>query len=256
MLGLVSGVIIREALSPFTGRFTGRCELNIKPSDIDRRVSEAFDGLVACARESHILGEIAMQPRGRHERTIEGEFLRLLSEREWPGAALQSQHQEGGYKRDIVAHQDSKMALAVEIKTPFTNHDGINNKTRKKEHLPKDMDSLKAALDAGAVRAYYLVTPIGCYPVDRQGEMIVLDSGNVRKNEEAVNREFQIQWPTRQDYESTGKPEVERAMQAVAGTRLIEARKVKDWVKVELPNPQTGINAFLDCALYRIRLNR
>ena len=45
-------------------------------------------------------------------------------------------------------------------------------------------------------------------------------------------------------------------MQAVAGTRLIEARKVKDWVKVELPNPQTGINAFLDCALYRIRLDR
>ena len=230
--------------------------MTIKPSDIDRRVSEAFDRLVVWARESQTLGKIAMQPERHHERAISDAFCRLLGEERWEGATIHPEHSQGSYRRDILVYQGSRAVLAVEVKTPFTNHDGIINKTRNKEHLAKDMDSLKAALDGRAVRAYYLITPIGCYPMDESGDMILLHPNSVTKNERAVKQRFNIRWPTRADYESTGKPEVERAMKVEADARGLEARKVKGWIKVELPSPQLGIYTFLDCALYKIGLDR
>ncbi len=227
-------------------------------AEIDRQVGEAFDGLVTWIGTSHPLGKIAEQPNGQHERTVEDEFCRLLGEQRWNGADLQlrRQHRQGSFRRDIVALRDTEIVFAVEVKTPFTNQDGINNKTRKKEHLPKDMDSLKAVLDAGAVIAYCLITPIGCYPVDRSGDMIVREPNSVNENEKAIKREFKVQWPTRKDYEATGTREVERAMKALADERNLEAIRTKGWTKVELPSPRSGIYAFMDCALYRVHKRR
>ena len=221
--------------------------------DLDKRVSEAFNNLVKWAEASSSLGKIAMQPNGQHERTISSEFCRLLGNQEWNGTVIHQEHSQGGFRRDIVALQNTALVFAIEVKTPFTNHDGINNKTRKMEYLPKDLDSLASALDAGAQRAYCLITPIGCYPANEKGEMIVLDSDNVRRNEDTIKKRFRIQWPTRRDYEASGKSEVERAMISLADERNLEANQIMGWTKVKLPSPQSGIHVFLDCALYQVR---
>ena len=226
-----------------------------KPVDIDRRVSEAFEDLINWAKSSRLIGKIAMQPRGQHERTIADEYCRLLQTQVWGEAVLHREYSQGTRRYDIVAAGTSGIDMVIEVKTPFTNHDGIRNKTRKSEHLPKDMDSLRAALDTGASGAYALITPIGCYPVDANEEMIVRDYSSIRGNEKTIKREFGLQWPTRRDYENSsahGRPEVERAMLELARECNLEARQIKEWIKVVLPSPRSGILAFMDCTLYKV----
>lgn len=230
--------------------------MKIKQTDIDGQISEAFDGLTEWAKDSRCLGRIAKTPGGQHERSVTNAFYCQLLKNEWVDVDLQVEHSQGSFRRDIVGLSSSKMVFAVEVKTPFTNSDGIRNKTSKKEHLPKDLKSLKAALDAGAVRAYYLWTPIGCYPVDSRGQMIVLAPNSIIENEKAVKQRFKIQWPTRPEYESTGKPEVERAMKAGADEHGLRATKIKGWTRVNLPSPQPGLYAFLDCTLFRLSKKR
>lgn len=227
--------------------------MKVRSADIDGRVSEAFEDLVNWAKASSLLGEIAMRPNGRHEYTIANEFCGLLRKRKWNDAILRREYSQGNRRHDIVAKRNSRMDMVIEVKTPFTNHDGIRSKTRKNEHLPKDMDSLKTALDSGAANAYALITPIGCYPVDAREGMIVRDFGSLTKNEEAIKREFGIQWPTRRDYETTGKEEVENAMTVLAAERSLKVKRIKGWTKVKLPSPRPGICAFIDCALYKVR---
>ena len=227
-----------------------------KFTDIDRQVSEAFEDLISWAKSSSLMGKIAMQPRGRHERTIADEFCRLLQRQEWGEATFSREHGDGTRRYDIVAIGKSGIEIVIEVKTPFTNHDGIRNKTRKCEHLPKDMESLKAALDGGASIAYSLITPVGCYPVDDRGRMVIRDTSSIRKNEDAIKSEFRIQWPTRRDYDTSskhGRQEVERAMLELARDRDLKARPIKDWVKVELPSPHPSIRAFIDCTLYKVQ---
>ena len=159
------------------------------------------------------------------------------------------------YRHDILVLQHSETVAVVEVKTPFTNHDGIRNKTRKPEHLPKDMDALKAALEGGVDVAYSLVTPIGCYPVDSQGEMIILNANSIMGNEKEVKAKHKIQWPTRPDYETSnenGKQEVDRAVTDLAGERSLIVRRIKGWNRVDLPNPRSRVHAFMDFALYRV----
>ena len=223
--------------------------------DLDAHLVKAFDGMVEWAEHSRLLGEIAMQPNGRHEKTIEDELCRLLREQILDTAVLEQQRSQSGYRRDIVAIQNSTLLFAVEIKTPFTNHDGITNKTRKPEHLPKDLSSLRTALEDGAMSAYYLITPIGCYPVNSSGSMLVLEPSSVTANEKAVKQKFGIRWPTRRDYESTGITEVERAMKYCAEERSLEIERIMGWIKADLPNPQSSVRAFLDLALFRVQMS-
>ena len=227
---------------------------------MDKQVRVAFDNLVQWAGNSPLLGEIAAQPNGRHERTVSDRFreflegqlinnVRVVSEE----ARFYTRHQK--YIHDILVLQHSATVAVVEVKTPFTNNDGIRNKTLKPEHLPKDMDALKAALQGGVDVAYSLITPIGCYPVDSQGEMIILNANSIMGNEKEVKAKHKIQWPTRPDYETSnqhGKQEVDRAMTDLAGERSLIVRRIKGWNSVDLPNPHPRVHAFMDFALYRV----
>ena len=143
---------------------------------IDNHVVSAFDELVRKAASSHLLGEIAMQPNGRHERTIADQFCNALNVQPIEGAmAFREESLSGNpFKYDILMRGASGPVAAVEVKTPFTNHDGIRHKTRRPQGLPKDMDSLMAAVVDGASAAYALITPIGCYPIDSGGTMVIL----------------------------------------------------------------------------------
>ena len=219
--------------------------MKIKPTEIDGRVGEAFDGLIQWANDSCCLGRIAQKPGGQHERNVTDAFYCQLLEHEWADVDLPVEHSQGSFRRDIVGLSNSVMIFAFEIKTPFTNPGGISDKTNKEDHLPKDLDSLKTALDAGAVRAYYLWTPIGCYPVDEYGRMI-------EGSNEYFKNQYGIKWPTSRNYEATGKKQVDDAMKAGAEKRSLKATKIKGWKKVDLPRPRSGIYAFLDCALFRI----
>ena len=119
------------------------------------------------------------------------------------------------------------------------------------------MNVLKAALETEASSAYALITPIGCYPVDSNGNMIVLNRRSLKKNEEAIKAKYKIQWPTRPDHETNslhGKQEVDRAMKELAEERRLKVNRIKGWQKVVLPNPKSNIRAFLDCVLYRVEL--
>ena len=228
-------------------------------NDIDNQIIGAFDRLVCEASRSDLLGEIAMQPNGRHEKAISDHFCDALNEQELDGASAVREATIGShaYKYDILVRRTSEIFMAIEVKTPFTNHDGIRHKTRRNsDYLPKDMDSLKAALKDGVTAAYALVTPIGCYPADSNGEMIRLDT-SIRKNETAVKAQYGITWPTRHDYEtnpSNGKPEVDLAMRELADERGLKVVQLKGWAKVLLPSPKPNICTFLDCALYKVQL--
>ena len=226
--------------------------------DIDNRVIGAFDELVSEASDSRLLGEIAMQPRRRHEKTIEDLFrsaLRSLFDNLLTIPSNQTK-ESYGYKHDIVASQGAETIVVVEIKAPFTDPPGIRGKTRKPEHLPKDMDALRAALEFGALTAYALITPIGCYPVDSNGAMIILHNA-IGKNAKAIKAQYGIQWPTRHDYgtnAANGKPEVDRAIKELTYEQGLRVKRIKGWQKVVLPNPKPNIRAFLDCALYKVEL--
>ena len=229
--------------------------------DLDKTVVVAFGELVSKASRSKLLGKIAFQPDGRHEKTISDWFASFLSKQISDDARVLREESEryaegNAYRHDIVVKLDSRVVAVVEIKTPFTDPPGIRGKTRKPEHLPKDMRALKAALNGGAYATYELITPIGCYPVDSDGNMVVLHNA-ISKNAEALKKHYGIQWPTRRDYETNpehGKPEVDRAMKELAGELSLVARRIKGWQKIVLPQPKPNIRAFIDCALYKVQL--
>ncbi len=231
--------------------------VRLESTIVDRTICVAFDNLIQWAEDSALLSEIAAQPNGRQERTVSNHFRNFLYEQGLGDVLHEETRNYAGqnYRHDIVAMQNSEVVTVVEVKTPFTNHDGIRNKTRKSEHLPKDMDALKAALCSGATTAYDLVTPIGCYPVDSNGRMIVLNPNSIRSNEKEVKVKYKIQWPTRPDYEFSrehGKRQVDRAIVDLAGERNLNVRRIRGWQRVDLPNPRPDVNAFVDCALYKV----
>lgn len=191
----------------------------MKSSDIDRLVCKAFEELVKWAEGSRTLGKIARQPNGQHEKTISKEFCRLLAGQEWSDVVIQGEERQGSFIRDIVGKRNGNTLFAVEVKTPFTNPGGIGDKTDKPGHLPKDMDSLGTALDNEAVGAYYMWTPIGCYPVDSYGNKIEGSNEEFRKR-------FGIRWPTSPNYGPIDKQKVKKAITDNAFQRNLEARMI------------------------------
>ena len=237
--------------------------------DIERTVTKSYSDLVNWAKSSRRLGNVAMRPNGNQERTIHNQFRRFLEKRKYRDLGVCTDEPDQGLIYDIVLKRDSAIVAAIEVKTPFTNWDGITNKTRmysnKRKRQPgplhKDMHSLRTALDNGSSVAYSLVTPIGCYPVDSDGEMVVLDPRwNTRDgNEKAIKARYpHIQWPTRPDYDTNekhGTPEVDRAMKDFAREHGLKVKRIKGWDRVKLSSPRSDVYTFLDCALYRVKLS-
>ena len=226
-------------------------------SNVDYLVIGAFDELVSKASKSRVLGEIARQPRRQHEKTVSSMFRSVLDTQLSGEMNVLSEEPMLGYQPDIMVKLNTEIVMVVEIKTPFTNYDGIRNKTRRNsDYLPKDVDVLKVALVNGVAAVYELVTPIGCYPVDVNGNMVVHHNA-IKKNEDSIKAEYDIQWPTRPDYETNpkvGKQEVDLAMHELADERGLKVKRIKGWQRVELPRPKPNIHSFLDCALYKVRL--
>ena len=231
--------------------------------NIEGRVTAAYSDLISWAKGSKGMGRIAMQPNKGQEEFIRRQLLRFLRKRRWKGGTVLDE--EGQNPRyDIVMKHQSTTVAAIEVKTPFTNHDGITHKTREYSSrselrpgdLHKDLHSLRTALQDGTSVSYSLVIPIGSYPVDVEGGMVVFYRG-AKRNEEAVKAKYPILWPTRQDYETNpkhGTLEVDRAMNDLGSDHGLEINRIKGWDKVEVPSPRLDVFTFIDCALFRVQL--
>ncbi len=224
---------------------------------LDKQISHAFEDLIQEVTSSTLLGRIARQPKRLQEDTVSDYFRDALVEQfEGRAGVIPEESRNYAYGKtyihDIVVRFDAGEEVVIEVKTPFTNHDGIRSKTRKPEQLPKDVSALHAALKDGVTAVYSLVAPIGCYPVDTNGEMIVLNRSSVLKNERVVKERFRIQWPTRMDYNGNGKSEVDRAMSQLADDRILRSKRIKGWTHIDLPKPRRDLHSFIDCALYKI----
>ena len=221
----------------------------MKSRNIDKLVKEAFDELVTIATGSNLLSDIARHPKSRQEETIEGFFRTILR------AKLKSkikvhlgQCQESyGCEHDIVGMRKSRTALAVEIKTPFTNSGGIHFKTERPEGLPKDINSLGTALDNGVQVAYELVVMYGCCAVNKRGKRI-------QGNKAHLWQKYGIRYPTKSGYvHREGEKQVNDALKGLARDRGLKVTRLKGWQNVLLPSPQPNIRTFLDCALYKVQ---
>lgn len=87
-----------------------RNELNTK--DLDKIVVVAFDELVSKASSSKLLGKIAFQPYGRHEKTISDWFASYLGKQMSGNSRVfreESQRYADGnvYRHDIEVKRDS-----------------------------------------------------------------------------------------------------------------------------------------------------
>ena len=54
---------------------------------------------------------------------------------------------------DVAVLDDNRLAGGIEIKAPMTNHDGIRNKTRRRQGLPEDARELRVTRATGAEAA-------------------------------------------------------------------------------------------------------
>ena len=116
-------------------------------------------------------------------------------------------------QHDIVARRDSETVVVVEVKAPFTNHDGIRFHTGKTGTFKKDCGVLEVALNGGVIAAYELVVLYECYPLDDNGGVIILDRYGIKRNEECIRGQYGIKWATRPDYDPVaGEQEVTQAL--------------------------------------------
>ena len=216
---------------------------------IDRQVREAFDELVNTASCSHLLGEIAKHPLSRQEETIEG-FYRTILRAKLKGKVnilLAQRRETYGYEHDIVGKRESRAFVVVEIKTPFTDPGGIRFKTQRPEGLPKDIESIKKALDHEVCCAYELVVMFESYAVNKKGKTI-------QASKAELFSKYGIRWPTEWGYRPTeGEQEVNDAIKSLAKSNGLKVKR-KGWRRVELPRPHPKVRAFIDCALYKVQL--
>ena len=221
------------------------------PKYIDKKVKEAFDELVNIAKCSHLLGEIAKHPKGRQEETIEGFFRTILRAKlKDKVKILLSQRKESYGNPDIVGLDrecDSRTAIVIEIKAPFTNRNGIPHKTEGEHGLPKDMKTLAEAKADGVPRTYELVALFGCYAVNKKGKRIQASNTELREK-------YGIEYPTERDYfHREGEGKVHDAIKRLSKDNGLEAKRIKGWKRVKLPSSHSNIYTFIDCALYKVQ---
>ena len=220
---------------------------------IENQVKEAFDELVSIAKCSRLLGEIAKHPKSRHEETVEG-FFRTILRAKLKGKVkiLLSQRTESyGPMHDIVGldqKHNLRNVVVVEIKTPFTNRNGIPHKTEEAHGLPKDLEALATARNNGVRLTYELVVMFECYAVNKKGKYI-------RTSKRDLWEKYGIKYPTELGYvHCEGEEKVHDAMKRLSKDNGLKGKRIKGWKRVQLPSPHSNIHAFLDCALYKVLL--
>ena len=228
-------------------------------SEIDMWVVQAFDDFIDHAQSrkmSALLHEIAIEPDEEQEGTIERMFSDSFDQQVPQDVVVKQQHAQAYHGRrrvhDIVGEYMSETTIVVEVKSPFTNHDGIKVHTGNNGGLTKDANSLWSALQVGVIGAYELITLYECYPVDASGNTVILKSG-IRSNETAVRETYGIHWPTRKDYDyREGEVEVDCAMGRIADEVGLQAERIKGWERIELTGARSDVRAYLDCSLFKI----
>lgn len=185
---------------------------------------------------------------GTHEATITNIFTDLLRTEIPPDIDIFRNKGLGySYVHDIVLKIGQETLAVVEAKAPFTNHDGVRNKSKKDEHLPKDHAALRIALEHGASAVFEFVVLIECYAIDSHGNAVVLDGRSLKGNEQKLKSKFKMQWPTRFDYSaSSGEQQVDSTLR---GFGMVKAM---GWDRIQLPSTRKHISAYLDCALYSL----
>ena len=228
-------------------------------NEIDMWVGQSFDELIDSCSDSkmnELLNDIAIKPNGRQEKTVENMFFDSLKCLAPQGVTIAQQstraYSDGFRQHDILGEYMSEAIIVVEVKTPFTNHDGIRFHTDKNKTLTKDTNALLAALRDGVVCTYELITLFECYSVDSKGNVVILQNA-IRSNEKAVKETYDIHWPTRKDYDyRKGEVEVDYAMGRIADEVGLRAERIKGWERIELTGARRDISAYLDCALFKV----
>lgn len=229
-------------------------------SEVDKWVTQAFDSFINDVHETgnktH-LHKVAIEPNGQQEIIIEEMFLGAIKSQVPYHIAVSSQtvknYGDERYKHDIVACDEQDAVFVVEIKSPFTNHDGIRFHTGKNRSLTKDSNALSAALHNGAVGAYELITLYECYAVNSRGEVIVLESA-MKRNEDAIKAKYNIHWPTRKDYKfRQGEEDIDSAMERIADELEMRSERITGWTRIEISSTNSKTRTFLDCALFRVK---
>ena len=228
-------------------------------SEIDMWVGQSFDVFIDRSQSSKVntlLHEIAIEPAEGQEGTIENMFLDSLKYQPPQDVVVEPQRTETYNDRirihDIVGEYMSEVVMVVEVKSPFTDQNGIKFHTRKGRTLTKDANALLAALRNGVICTYELITLYECYPVDTRGNIVILKNG-IRSNQKAVKETYGIHWPTRKDYDyGKGEADVDCAMGKIADKLGLRAERVKGWKRVELTGARSDVRAYLDCALFKM----
>ena len=228
-------------------------------SEIDMWVGQSFDGFIDRAQSSKmntLLHEIAIEPAKGQEGTIENMFLDSLKYQALQDVVVGTQRNETYNDRrkvhDIVGEYMSEVVMVVEVKSPFTDQNGIKHHIRKGRTLTIDANALLAALRDGVICTYELITLYECYPVDTRGNIVILKDG-IRSNQKAVKETYGIHWPSRKDYDyRKGEADVDCAMGRIADELGLRAERVKGWKRVELTGARSDVRAYLDCALFKM----
>ena len=147
--------------------------VNLSPTDV--WLADSFDEFNEATNDEPLgsdLFRIAVNAK-QHEDTIRDKFAAILKGNAEPGFHVSTERSVVSgrtFIHDIVVTTKSDLIAVVEVKSPMTNHDGVRNKTRKPEHLPKDSNALRTALRHGAAGAYEFVTLIECYGLGADGK--------------------------------------------------------------------------------------
>jgi hypothetical protein len=212
---------------------------------------KAFDELTSFASDPDTgkeLSRVALTG-GTHEKVLQDTFVALLSGRATGSESVQREVSGVGTsgRVDIAIMDRGKVLGVVEVKAPMTNHDGVRNKTRKPEHLPKDCERLHEARRSGVPLTYELVGLIEAYGLNSKGQPEPPGVRAIRAYEADISKKYRIKWPTRHDYRPAhGRQEVDDALLSRG------LKTVRGWSRCQLPSMRKNSATYLDLALFQL----
>jgi hypothetical protein len=97
---------------------------------------ERFTTHIAEPYAGYIAG--AFLSGGKYKEAIRDAFAKVLAGSIWKEAEVRMQFLWGSGRYDISIRQGDEVGAVMDVMGATTNEDGVRDKTRKIEHLPKD----------------------------------------------------------------------------------------------------------------------
>ena len=217
-----------------------------------KTIETAFEELAALAISPDAgtqLSRVSLSA-GKHEKVLHHTFAHLLSNKLKGTETLDCETAVPGMGAkavDITIADDKGVQVAIEVKAPMTNHDGVRSKTRKPEHLLNDCSKLRQMQQDGGSEGFELVGLIETYGLTSSGQVEPAAGRSIRTYETEVSKRYRIKWPTRYDYKPVhGRAEVERVLMSEG------MRQVGGWKRCPLPSLRKNASSYLDLALFRL----